>query len=130
MQMGDVTADNILGEINGRSRKNFRYVNKGTMATIGRSKAIVDFHGLHFSGFIAWMMWLFLHVYFLIGFRNRIYVMMEWFWAYLSRERSARLITGDADELRDALHFLNSGNEDIDKIIEKNRPTEATKSAK
>jgi hypothetical protein len=56
--------------------------------------------------------------------------MMEWFWAYLSRERSARLITGDADELRDALHFLNSGNEDIDKIIEKSRPTEATKSPK
>ena len=52
-------------------------------------------------------MWLFLHIVFLIGFRNRIYVMMAWFWAYLSRERSARLITGDADDLKDALQFLN-----------------------
>ncbi len=54
------------------------------------------------------MMWLFLHVFFLIGFRNRIIVMLEWFWAYLTRERSARLITGDAAELKDALHFLNA----------------------
>jgi len=51
-------------------------------------------------------MWLFLHVFFLIGFRNRIIVMLDWFWAYLTRERSARLITGDAEELRNALVFL------------------------
>ncbi len=107
MQMGTLTAKNILGDLNGEPHKNFRYVDKGTMATIGRSKAIADVQGFHFTGFIAWLMWLFLHVLFLIGFRNRIYVMMEWFWAYLSRERSARLITGDAEELRDALQFLN-----------------------
>ena len=109
MQMGTATAKNILADIDGTPRKNFRYVDKGTMATIGRSKAIADVQGFHFKGFIAWMMWLFLHVLFLIGFRNRIYVMLEWFWAYLTRERSARLITGDADELKDALHFLNAG---------------------
>lgn len=108
MQMGTLTAKNILADIKGNERKNFRYVDKGTMATIGRSKAIVDFQGLHFKGFIAWMMWLFLHVFFLIGFRNRIIVLMEWFWAYLTRERSARLITGDAEELRNALLFLES----------------------
>lgn len=106
MQMGTLTAKNILAEIKGGERKNFRYVDKGTMATIGRSKAIAQFAGLKFKGLIAWMMWLGLHVFFLIGFRNRIIVMLEWFWAYLTRERSARLITGDADELRNAVMFL------------------------
>ena len=57
--------------------------------------------GFQFKGFIAWLMWLFLHVFFLIGFRNRFAVMFEWFWAYLTRERSARLITGDAEEMQD-----------------------------
>ncbi len=106
MQMGGATAANILADLRGIERKNFRYVDKGTMATIGRSKAIAEVRGFKFKGFIAWMMWLFLHVFFLIGFRNRIIVLLEWFWAYLTRERSARLITGDADELRNALHFL------------------------
>jgi len=106
MQMGTATANNILADVKGAERKIFRYVNKGSMATIGRSKAIADIKGYQFKGFIAWMMWLFLHVFFLIGFRNRIIVMLEWFWAYLTRERSARLITGDAEEMRDALMFL------------------------
>ncbi|MEP6703432.1 MAG: NAD(P)/FAD-dependent oxidoreductase [Acidobacteriota bacterium] len=106
MQMGTATAKNILADLKGGDRKFFRYVDKGTMATIGRSKAIAQLAGLKFKGFIAWMMWLVLHVFFLIGFRNRIVVMVEWFWAYLTRERSARLITGDADELRDAVLFL------------------------
>ncbi len=106
MQMGTATAKNILGDLKGEDRKLFRYIDKGTMATIGRTKAIAQLAGLKFKGFIAWMMWLILHVFFLIGFRNRIVVMLEWFWAYLTRERSARLITGDADELRDAVLFL------------------------
>jgi NADH:ubiquinone reductase (H+-translocating) len=106
MQMGTATAKNILIDLKGGERKLFRYVDKGTMATIGRSKAIAQLAGMKFKGFIAWMMWLVLHVFFLIGFRNRIVVMLEWFWAYLTRERSARLITGDADELRDAVLFL------------------------
>ncbi|MEO6656396.1 MAG: NAD(P)/FAD-dependent oxidoreductase [Pyrinomonadaceae bacterium] len=110
MQMGGGTAKNILRDLRREPRTNFRYVDKGTMATIGRSKAIADVQGLHFTGFIAWLMWLFLHVVFLIGFRNRIYVLMEWFWAYLSRERSARLITGDADELKGALKFLGGNS--------------------
>lgn len=106
MQMGAATADNILADLKGKERTNFRYVDKGTMATIGRNKAIADVFGLKLKGFVAWLFWLFLHVFFLIGFRNRIIVMLEWFWAYLTRERSARLITGDADELRNALEFL------------------------
>jgi len=107
MQMGTTTAKNVLAELNGKERMKFRYVDKGTMATIGRSKAIAHVAGLKFKGWIAWMLWLGLHVFFLIGFRNRLLVLSEWFWAYLTRERSARLITGDAEELRDAMAFLN-----------------------
>jgi NADH:ubiquinone reductase (H+-translocating) len=106
MQMGEHTAENIYADLDGGSRTNFRYVDKGSMATIGRNKAIADLRGWRFSGFIAWLMWLGLHVFFLIGFRNRIYVLLEWAWAYVTRERSARLITGDADELRDAVLFM------------------------
>lgn len=106
MQMGTATAKNILADLKARDRTIFKYVDKGTMATIGRSKAIAHLAGLKFKGLIAWLMWLGLHVFFLIGFRNRFAVMFSWFWAYLTRERSARLITGDADELRDAVLFL------------------------
>lgn len=108
MQMGGATAANILCDLKGKPRENFRYVNKGTMATIGRSKAIAEAAGLKFRGFIAWLMWLFLHVFFLIGFRNRFAVLFSWFWAYLTRERSARLITGNADEMQDAMRFLEA----------------------
>lgn len=106
MQMGTLTAKNILRELEGKPHENFKYWDKGTMATIGRKKAIAQAAGMKFSGFIAWLMWLFLHVFFLIGFRNRLAVLFEWFWAYLTRERSARLITGDADEMEDALRFV------------------------
>ncbi len=112
MQMGTATAKNILGDLSGRERKIFKYVDNGTMATIGRSKAIAQLAGLKFKGLIAWMMWLGLHVFFLIGFRNRFSVMASWFWAYLTRERSARLITGDADELRNAVLFLKGEESD------------------
>lgn len=121
MQMGALTAKNILSEIKGGERKRFKYVDKGTMATIGRSKAIAHVAGMKFKGFLAWMMWLGLHVFFLIGFRNRIIVMLEWFWAYLTRERSARLITGDADDLRDAVLFLRgeSAEQVLDRLSSK-----------
>jgi NADH dehydrogenase len=110
MQMGTATAKNILGELKGEPRKPFEYVDKGSMATIGRKKAIAHVFGLKLKGFIAWLFWLFLHVFFLIGFRNRFIVLADWAWAYMTRERSARLITGDADELRDALLFLSGPN--------------------
>lgn len=109
MQMGTFTANNILGELNDKPREKFEYWDKGTMATIGRSRAIAEAAGLKFKGFVAWLMWLFLHVFFLIGFRNRVAVMYSWFWAYLTRERSARLITGDADEMREAEEFIQAG---------------------
>ncbi len=108
MQMGTATAKNILADLNGKPRKNFTYWDKGTMAAIGRKKAIAEAAGMKFKGFVAWLMWLFLHVFFLIGFRNRVAVMLSWFWAYLTRERSARLITGDAEEMREAEDFIQA----------------------
>ncbi|HEX6124140.1 MAG TPA: NAD(P)/FAD-dependent oxidoreductase [Pyrinomonadaceae bacterium] len=121
MQMGTATARNILADLKGRERKIFKYVDKGTMATIGRSKAIAQLAGMKFKGLIAWLMWLGLHVFFLIGFRNRFAVMFSWFWAYLTRERSARLITGDADDLRDAVLFLKgeAGQQVLDRLAAK-----------
>jgi len=108
IQMADTAAGNILHDLNGKPRKDFKYWDKGTMATIGKSRAIVEAGRFKMTGFLAWLAWLFVHVISLIGFKNRLYVLSEWFWAYLTRERSARLITGDADELHDALKFLEA----------------------
>ncbi len=108
MQMADLAAENILRDIRGLFYHDFKYWDKGSMATIGRSRAIAEAGRFKMSGFIAWMAWLFVHLISLIGFRNRLWVLTEWFWAYLTRERAARLITGDADELQDALSFLQA----------------------
>ena len=105
-QMGYFAAAAILHDLKGKPRGEFNYVDKGTLATIGRRRAIADIRGWKFSGFIAWLMWTFLHVLLLIGFRNRFAVMFDWAWAYLTRERSARLITGDAEELQGAISFI------------------------
>lgn len=129
MQMGDFVAEAIYTDLDGKERKVFRYVDKGTMATIGRSKAIADLRGWKFSGWIAWMMWLFLHVVLLIGFRNRLSVLFEWFWAYMTRERSARLITGDAFELRDTMLFMGGESPAaiLDELAEKQKPAAKSK---
>ncbi len=108
IQMAVTACRNILNDLAGKARVDFKYFDKGSMATIGRSKAIVEAGRFQLTGFFAWLAWLFIHVISLIGFKNRIYVLSEWFWAYLTRERSARLITGDADELEDALRFLEA----------------------
>lgn len=76
----------------------FRYFDKGSMATIGRSKAVAEVGSLKFTGWLAWMMWLFIHVIFLVEFENRVQVILQWAWNYLTRNRSARLITGEASE--------------------------------
>jgi NADH dehydrogenase len=105
IQQGATTARNIGRELQGEPRKNFHYWNKGSLATIGRAAAVADFGRIHISGFLAWLAWLFIHIFFLIGFRNRLIVMIQWAWSYLTYERGARLITGDKhlpgwDELR------------------------------
>lgn len=74
--------------------KPFRYVDKGTLATIGRARAVADIRGLHVAGLPAWMLWAGVHVFFLIGFRNRLVVMLQWLWEYVVFSRGARLITG------------------------------------
>lgn len=95
MQEGRATAHNIGGELRGEPRKNFHYFNKGNLATIGRAAAVAEFGKIHISGFVAWLSWLFIHIFFLIGFRNRIIVLVQWAWSYFTYERGARLITGD-----------------------------------
>jgi NADH dehydrogenase len=95
MQQGATTARNIEADLHHESRKNFHYHDKGSLATIGRAAAVAQFGKVHISGFIAWLSWLFIHVFFLIGFRNRIIVMIQWAWSYFTFERGARLITGD-----------------------------------
>lgn len=94
MQQGTHAAKNIGADVQHQPRKPFRYRDKGTMATIGRAAAVADLGKFHFSGLIAWLMWLFVHLMFLVGFRNRLLVMIEWAWSYLTYQRSARLITG------------------------------------
>src|SRR6202521_4156786 len=94
IQQGKATARNIARDLQGKRRQDFHYVNKGSLATIGRAAAIAQFGKLHISGFIAWLSWLFVHIFFLIGFRNRLIVLIQWAWSYFTYERGARLITG------------------------------------
>jgi NADH dehydrogenase len=96
MQQGTAAARNILRAISDQPLDTFRYRDYGIMATIGRGAAVGDVFGLKISGFFAWLFWIFLHIFWLIGFRNRFVVMTEWAWAYFSRQRRVRLITGDS----------------------------------
>ena len=96
MQQGKFVARQIAADLAGNPRESFHYVDKGSLATIGRAAAIAQFGKIHISGFIAWLAWLFIHILFLIGFRNRIIVMFQWAWSYLTYERAARLITGES----------------------------------
>src|SRR5262249_21525810 len=95
MQQGTQAGRNIRRAIGGRQLERFRYKNYGIMATIGRGAAVGDIFGLKVSGFFAWLFWIFLHIFWLIGFRNRIVVLTEWAWAYFTLQRRVRLITGD-----------------------------------
>lgn len=92
MQQGRFLARNILRDMAGKERESFRYVDKGKMATIGRSKAITQIGERRFAGFFAWVMWLVVHIYYLTGFRNRLFVVSNWAWSYLTYRRGARLI--------------------------------------
>ncbi len=97
LQEGKATARNIVRDLKGEPRKNFHYLDKGSLATIGRAAGIAQFGKLHISGFIAWLSWLFVHIFFLIGFRNRVLVFIQWAWSYFTYERGARLITGSSN---------------------------------
>ena len=93
-QLGTHAARNVLRHLRGEPTAAFRYRNPGNLATIGRNAAIADFGFFRLSGYPAWLFWLFLHIFFLIGFRNRISVMLQWAVSYLTYQRSVRLITG------------------------------------
>jgi len=97
MQQGAQAGRNVRRAIEGRPLEPFGYKDYGIMATIGRGSAVGDVFGLKITGFFAWIFWIFLHIFWLIGFRNRFVVMTEWAWAYFSLQRRVRLITGDRD---------------------------------
>jgi len=99
IQEGTHTAKNIARLLNGEPALPFRYHDKGSLATIGRAAGVADFGRLKLSGFIAWAAWLAIHIFFLIGFRNRVLVILQWAWAYLTYQRGARLITGKVEPL-------------------------------
>jgi NADH:ubiquinone reductase (H+-translocating) len=98
IQMGKYVGKEIKRRVSNEATKSFRYWDKGSMATIGRTKGIAQIGKVHLSGLIAWAAWLFIHLIYLIGFRNRLVVLLNWAWQYLSWQSGARLITG-SDQL-------------------------------
>jgi NADH:ubiquinone reductase (H+-translocating) len=99
IQEGIHTAKNIERMVNDQPPLPFRYHDKGSLATIGRAAGVADFGRIKLSGFIAWAAWLTIHIFFLIGFRNRLLVILQWAWAYVTFQRGARLITGKVEPL-------------------------------
>ncbi|MBU4263267.1 MAG: NAD(P)/FAD-dependent oxidoreductase [Proteobacteria bacterium] len=92
LQQGRFIARNILRETAGKNRRNFRYLDKGQMATIGRSKAIIELGSLRLQGFLAWLAWVVIHIYYLISFENKFFVTLHWVWSFFKFRRGARLI--------------------------------------
>jgi NADH dehydrogenase len=93
IQQGRAVAANIARELKRQPRQPFHYKDLGSLATIGRNAAVANIFGIHLSGIIAWLVWLFIHILWLIGFRNRVLVMVNWAWAYFASQRGPRLIT-------------------------------------
>lgn len=95
IQMGRYAAEAIRADLANRPRAPFRYQNKGQLAVIGRGHAVADLGRLKAEGFLAWLLWVFVHIFFLIGFRNRVIVLFQWAWSYVTFQRGARVITGE-----------------------------------
>jgi NADH:ubiquinone reductase (H+-translocating) len=98
MQEGRYVARVIRNQLNGRATEDFKYVDKGNLATIGRSKAVADVKGIRISGFPAWVTWLVVHLFYLIGFQNRFLVLTRWTFSFLTHGRGARLISETRSE--------------------------------
>jgi len=98
MQQGRHVAKGIRARLGGREARPFRYVDRGSMATIGRASAVAEVAGLRFGGYLAWLAWLFVHLLYIVQFGNRVLVLVQWAWSYLTWARSARLITAPAAE--------------------------------
>ncbi|HXZ28767.1 MAG TPA: NAD(P)/FAD-dependent oxidoreductase [Terriglobales bacterium] len=97
IQQGRAVAENLRREFRGQLRRPFHYVDRGNLATVGRAAAVADFGRLRLTGFPAWVTWLTVHILWLIGFRNRLLVGIQWAWSYLTYQRGIRLITGPTD---------------------------------
>lgn len=111
MQQGKAAAENIIADIKKKERKMFKYRDKGMMATIGKASAVMEVGKWKQSGFIAWIAWLFVHIYYLIGFRNRMMVLMQWAWSYLTVRRGARLITSKVWKTRQLEDIVKAGGD-------------------
>jgi NADH dehydrogenase len=96
MQQGKYVARLIAARLHGKSMPPFRYWDRGSMATIGRAKAVADLGWVRYGGLLAWLTWLFIHLLYLVQFQNRALVLTQWAWNYFTRNRSARLITGES----------------------------------
>jgi NADH dehydrogenase len=101
IQQARLVAHNILDEVRGMPRQRFRYFDKGFMATIGRARAVAQLGRLRLSGLLAWLTWVFVHLWYLVGFRNRVAVFTNWIWAYVISRHGARVITGSHASTRD-----------------------------
>ncbi len=99
IQQGRCAAENIMRALEGKRYGRFKYADKGALATVGRAFAILQMGKLKQSGLLAWLIWSLVHIAYLVGFRNRVIVMIDWAWAYVTYQRGARLITGDIEEL-------------------------------
>lgn len=108
IQQGEHAAEQVLRDVRGKSRKAFVYRDKGQMATIGRKKAIVQIKSWHFEGFFAWLVWLFIHIYYLIGFKNKVFVFWQWAYAYFTFKKGARLILDKEWRLSDSTNPQNT----------------------
>jgi NADH dehydrogenase len=100
IQEGTWAAENVLRALQGKGQQPFRYRDKGSLATIGRAAAVADVRGFRLTGFVAWFTWLVVHIFFLVGFRNRVLVLLQWAWSYLTFDRGSRLITETSEQWR------------------------------
>jgi NADH dehydrogenase len=98
IQQGRRAAENVLAAVRGEEREPFHYRDPGNLAVLGRGSAIADLGRIRLSGLPGWLVWCFVHILYLIGFRNRFVVLFEWAWAFLTGKRAARLITGDVED--------------------------------
>jgi NADH dehydrogenase len=113
-QQGHYVGRLIHSRLRGQRAKPFRYHDRGNLAVIGRHAAVADLHSLHFDGWVAWLLWLVIHIYYLIGFENKFLVMFQWGWNYVTRKRGAQLITGQAPWPR--VETVSGVAEDADRL--------------
>ena len=111
-QEGKRAAENVKLLLRNEQTLPFRYVNKGDLATIGRYKAVADFGSFRLTGWIAWWFWLFVHIMYLVGFRNRVSVLLQWAYSYFTYQRGVRLITHEDQNREDRIVAANSAQAD------------------